>query len=137
MPQEITLIGVKKEHQKDINKQLQWLAKSLGLFGERDKDKSCFRVFISLLKYSSTEKPLSSDQLASLTNLTRGTVVHHLHRLENAGLIIREKRGYLPRETSISKIIYQIRKDILALFRDLEKTAQRIDRTFKKEKVLE
>ena len=50
MPTKITIIRIRKPAQSNINKELQWLGSSLGLFGLRDKDKSCFRIFIELIK---------------------------------------------------------------------------------------
>ena len=40
----ITIISAKKPKESDINEKLQWFGGSLGLFGIRYKDKSCFRV---------------------------------------------------------------------------------------------
>ena len=48
--QRITIINVRKPALRTINDELQWLGSSLGLFNLRDKDKSCFRIFIELLK---------------------------------------------------------------------------------------
>ena len=50
MAQKITVIKVRRSHGADINRELQWLGNSLGLFNVRDKDSSCFRVFITLVK---------------------------------------------------------------------------------------
>ena len=62
--QKITIVSIKKPSQRNINQELQWLGSSLGLFNMRDKDKSCFRVFIELLKSAKSGHPLSSDEIA-------------------------------------------------------------------------
>jgi len=36
----ITVLRLRKPAEKDVNKDLQWFSESLGLFGERDKEKS-------------------------------------------------------------------------------------------------
>ena len=50
--QKITIIKLRKSSEKNLNSDLQWFSNSLGLFNERDKEKSCFRVFIALIKAS-------------------------------------------------------------------------------------
>jgi len=53
--QRITIINIRKRSLDNINMKLQWLGSSLGLFNLRDKDKSCFRIFIEVIK-SAKEK---------------------------------------------------------------------------------
>src|SRR3990167_11073730 len=77
----ITIISLRRPLEKTINQELQWFGNSLGLFNLRDKDKSCFRVFIELLKAAKANMPLTSDELAYRLNLSRGTVIHHINKL--------------------------------------------------------
>jgi hypothetical protein len=44
--QKITIVNVRRPSERNINHELQWLGTSLGLFNLRDKDKSCFRLFL-------------------------------------------------------------------------------------------
>ncbi len=124
MPQQITIIKVRRTTPKNINEELQWIGNSLGLFNERDKDSSCFRVFITLVK---NPKALSSDEIANKLNLTRGTAVHHLHRLMDSGIVIKEKEGYILREGNIEKLIEQIRRDMESVFQEMKRIAKEID----------
>ncbi|KKW15202.1 MAG: hypothetical protein UY52_C0020G0022, partial [Parcubacteria group bacterium GW2011_GWC2_49_9] len=105
---------------ENINEELQWLGNSLGLFNLRDKDSSCFRVFITLVRKAKRNEPLSSDNIAERLDLTRGTVVHHLNRLMDAGLVVREKEGYLLRENSLHNIVRDIHRDLENFFEELE-----------------
>ena len=61
--QRITIIRERRPV-RNLNEELQWLGNSLGLFNLRDKDKSCFRIFIELLKAAKVDKPLTSDEIA-------------------------------------------------------------------------
>ena len=56
----ITIVKINRPAERDINKELQWLGYSLGLFNLRDKDKSCYRIFLELLKSAKKEAGLSS-----------------------------------------------------------------------------
>ncbi|MFH0701513.1 MAG: hypothetical protein V2A62_03690 [Candidatus Woesearchaeota archaeon] len=124
MSQRITIIKLRHGKRANINDELQWIASSLGLFNERDKDSSCFRVFITLVK---NPKPQSSDEIAHKLSLTRGTAVHHLHRLIDSGIVVKEKEGYLLREGNIERLIEQIHHDMENVFQEMKKIAKEID----------
>lgn len=99
----------------------------MGLFGLRDKDKSCFRIFITLVKKSNSSTHISSDEIAEKLNLTRGTVVHHLTRLMESGIVVREKEGYLLRENNLQRLILDLERDTETIFEELKQVAKEID----------
>ncbi|MBI2135396.1 ArsR family transcriptional regulator [Candidatus Woesearchaeota archaeon] len=125
--QRITIITIRKPAQKNINQELQWLGSSLGLFNLRDKDKSCFRVFIELVKTAKTNNPLSSDELAYRLGLSRGTVVHHLHKLLDSGIVVPTERGYLLRVNNLQDLVDEVEKDMVRTISELKKMAKEID----------
>jgi len=123
----ITIINIRKPAPDNINQELQWFGSSLGLFNLRDKDKSCFRVFIELLKSAKLKRPFSSDELAYRLNLTRGTVIHHINKLIEAGLVVHEGNKYILRVNNLKDLIDEIEKDMKRTCEDLRKVADRID----------
>ena len=125
--QRITIINIRKPAEKSINQELQWLGTSLGLFNLRDKNKSCFRIFIELIKSAKTKTPLTSDQIAENLILSRGTVIHHVNRLLEAGLIIHDGNKYLLRVDNLSELIEEVEKDIQRTLSDLREVAGNID----------
>ncbi len=126
--QEITIIRSRKSVMKDINQQLQWFGGSLGLFNLRDKDKSCFRIFVEMVKSARERKALSSDEIAAKSGLSRGTVVHHLTKLMKAGLVMHEGNAYILRVDNMSTLIDEIKKDIDRTMGDLKEVAEMIDK---------
>lgn len=124
----ITIIAAKKPASTDVNDEIRWLGGSLGLFNLRDKDSSCFRIFIELMKNSKNEEGLSSDEIAARANLSRGTVVHHLDKLMKGGLVVVSHNRYHLREQSLSILVDEIRKDIDRTMEDLKKVADNIDK---------
>lgn len=124
----ITIVHVNKPHEKDLNKELQWIGSSLGLFNARDKDKSCFRIFLELLKAAKKGVSLSSDEIAARSGLTRGTVVHHLDKLMAAGIVSHEKSKYILRVGSLSELIEEIERDAEKAFDNIMNIARDIDR---------
>lgn len=125
--QRITIINITKPAEKNINRELQWLATSLGLFNMRDKDRSLFRIFIELLKASKASKPLSSDELAFNLHLTRGTVIHHVNKLMESGIAIHFKNRYMLRVSSLHELIEEMEKDMTRACQNLKDVAKEID----------
>jgi len=123
----ITIIKLSKPAKKDINYELQWLGHSLGLFNIRDKDKSCFRIFIELLKAAKQKQALSSDEIAAQLDLTRGTIIHHINKLMDSGLVIQEKQKYLLRVDKLSHLIEELHRDLENACKDIKEVARDID----------
>lgn len=123
----ITIMNIRKPVVKNVNQELQWLGSSLGLFNLRDKDKSCFRVFIELIKSAKKGIPLSSDELAYRLDLSRGTVVHHIHKLLESGIVVQAPRGYILRVDSLRELIDEVEKDLRRTCDDLRIMAEEID----------
>lgn len=127
MVQKITIIRIRRSPQENVNQELQWIGNTLGLFNLRDKDSSCFRVFITLVKKSKRNEAITSDDIAERLELSRGTVVHHLTKLMEAGLVVREHQGYLLRQNSLQKVIQDVHRDIENAFSELNEVAKEID----------
>ena len=127
--QRITIMSIRKPIQKNINQELQWLGSSLGLFNLRDKDKSCFRVFIELVKNAKLGKPLSSDEIAYSLGLSRGTVVHHLNKLLDSGIVVEAERGYILRVNNLRDLINEVEKDLERTLDELKGMAEEIDKS--------
>jgi predicted transcriptional regulator len=127
--QRITIIQTRKPVNPTVNEELQWLGTSLGLFGERDKDKSAFRVFLELLKAAKRGHPLSSDELAESLGLTRATAVHHLNNLMDAGLVVHDGKRYWLRDPRLERLLEELRRDLERNIDDLKRAAREIDET--------
>ena len=125
--QSITIINIRKP-MKSINEELQWFGTSLGLFNLRDKDKSQFRLFLELLKAARERKPLNSDELAGRLKLTRGTVIHHMHKLMESGIVLHEGNAYILRVSDLKGLVDEIEKDIQRTCDTLRDIADDIDK---------
>jgi predicted transcriptional regulator len=125
----ITIMNIRKPVQKNVNQELQWLGSSLGLFNLRDKDKSCFRIFIELVKNAKKNKPLSSDELAFRLELSRGTVIHHINKLLDSGIVVQANKGYILRVSSLRELIDEVEKDLRRTCDNLKQMAEEIDKS--------
>ena len=127
MAHKVTVVRIRKEVSGNVNQELQWLGNSLGLFNLREKVSSCFRVFITLVKRAKRNTPVTSDDVANRLNLSRGTVVHHLNKLRESGIVVKEKNGYLLREANLQDMIKDLQRDMEGVFSQLKDVAKEID----------
>lgn len=123
----ITIIRIRKPLRTTLNEELQWFGNSLGLFNLRDRDKSCFRVFLELLKAAKMRHPLSSDEIASNLNLSRGTVVHHINNLVERGMVSQIRKKYLLRQPKLKDLMEDLKRDAEKTYEELEIAAEKID----------
>jgi predicted transcriptional regulator len=124
----ITIISSRKPSLNDINEQLQWFGGTLGLFGIRDRDKSCFRIFIELVKNLKVDEPISSDELAEKTGLSRGTVIHHVNKLMRSGIVTSERTGYQLKVDKLEDLVNIIKDNVDRAFENLTHVAKDLDK---------
>ena len=125
--QKITIVTIKRPEHADVNEGLLYFGDSLGLFGLRDKDKSCYRLFVELLKAAKNQVGLSSDELALRLGLTRGTVVHHLNKLIDSGIAVVANNRYYLKEENLKVVIEAMKKDVDKHLNELHSLASEID----------
>jgi predicted transcriptional regulator len=123
----ITIIKSSRPDKDNLNQELQYLGQSLGLFSDRDKDKSCFRIFIVLVKSLKTNIKLTSDDIADQTHLSRGTVIHHLNRLMEAGIVINQKNYYMLGVDNMQELVELVKQNLIKTTDALKATAKAID----------
>jgi len=125
--QRITIIRTARPRTHDINDELKWFGRSLGLFSERDKDSSLYRLFVELIKSSRKGEALTSDELAHRLKLSRGTVIHHLNKLLESGIVITDHNRYGLRVSNLEVLVDELRRDIRRTMENLKSIAKQID----------
>ena len=123
----ITLEKVRKSRELGPNEEINWLTQTLGLDSKRDKQKHCFRIFSEIVKEIKIGNGLSSEELSERLKVSRTTIIHHLKKLIDSGLVIKHNSRYFLRENSLTEVLKEIRKDFERIFQDLEQTAKDID----------
>lgn len=124
----ITRVAYRDPDALDLNRELQLIAGSLGLFNQRDKDRSKFRIFIALLRaLNSPEQTLSTDDLALGLDLTRATVLHHLAALIDAGIVVQYRGAYRLSVDCLGELVEKIQEDLDRTMQDLRAVAQKAD----------
>lgn len=127
------ILIIKKEFPKpEIDEEIKWISDTFGMFdSDRDKEKSCYRVFVELVKEQlERQKSLRSDDIAIRSRLSRGTVVFHLNKLMESGLIKNEENKYKLKEKKLSSIIRKIRKEFNEHLKKAELVAKDFENKF-------
>src|SRR5574342_811873 len=124
----ITIVNIRRPKQVSVNEELQWFGTSLGLFGERDRDKSCFRIFIELIKAIKAAGGLTSDELADRLGLTRATVIHHLNALMERGIVRHEGNLYVMRGDRLTLLVDDLQRDMERAISEMRNAAEELDR---------
>ena len=125
--QHIIIIRTRRDDAQGINDDLKWFCNSLGMFNQRDKDNSCYRIFVELLKSTRSKRLMSSDGLAYRLGLSRGTVVHHLNKLIESGFVVCERNKYSLRADALTVIVDELEEDTRRALMHIRETANKID----------
>ena len=79
---------------------------------------------VILCDHGSTDK---TPEIAEKLGLSRGTVVHHLAKLMDSGIVLREREGYILRESNMQDLIKDLHHDMERMFSELKDVAKEID----------
>ncbi len=123
---QITIRSLRQPIEGNIDKDIEWFCDSLGLLGERDKDKTGLKIFKSILM--AKNKGISTTDLSEKVNLSRTAVVHHTKAMISSGLIIKEGGMFELRMRSLQKIVDEIELDVERVLKSIREIAEDIDR---------
>lgn len=124
----ISLYNIDPPATADINAELQWIGGVFGVFGERDKDSSCFRVFVTIVHATQQEGGVTSDDIAARCKLARGTVVHHINKLRDTGLVAPSPGGYRLAQQNMAAVLAGIEDEVQRILSVSKIVAKDIDR---------
>lgn len=119
---------VRPPNKKNLDSDLEWIARSLGLVEVRDRRKSAMKIFRILVKTASEGKRLGSNQISNQVRLSRGTAVSHLNHMMASGVAIRQESRYELRMRSVEKTVDEIEKDIYRVLQNVKEIARDVDR---------
>jgi predicted transcriptional regulator len=123
----ITIKKLEKPIDPDLDKDIDWICKSLGFVSSRDFEETASKIFNVIIKARSKNMELTSEQISKQINVTRGAIMHHLKLYIDSGLITQKKTKYVLRTRSIEKTIDEIELDILRVLDNIKKMAKEID----------
>ena len=107
--------------------ELEVFCRRLSIISHRDMDGTVTVVFRSMLQEGRT-RSVGSSELAGLTQLNRVTIIHHLQRLEQMGLVEHTERKYRLRVHDLGEAVVQMRGQMMRSFEEAESIAERLDK---------
>ncbi|MCW3996553.1 MAG: winged helix-turn-helix domain-containing protein [Candidatus Bathyarchaeota archaeon] len=126
---EYVILSVRKPSTADYTADLEWFCRTFGFLESRDKQKTAYLIFKSLVEAAAHNTGLTSDELAEKLGLTRGTMIHHLNKLMKSGMVIFHEGKFKLRERSLKVTVEEIHRDINRLFENVVEIAETIDHT--------
>ncbi len=106
---------------------IRWFCRVFGLATESGGNLE-EQIFQNFAEAAYTNKGLSSSELKLDTELSRSTVIYHLNRFIEAGILVKHGRKYSLRASELSKAIEEIEYDINREMSRMLNTAKEYDR---------
>lgn len=119
----IRLRKVERLTEPTFDNAIEYLCKSLCL--EAYDTNTAKQILLELLK---SRDGLSSTELSERINKSRGAVINQLNRLMAAGLIVRERRRYLLRASTLSNTISEMQEDVERIMKNMLEIARMLDK---------
>ena len=120
-------ISIEPIPESNTNEQLHWISQALGLFNERDKEKSCHRIFVELIKAKKDNKQVNSQDLADRSHLSRATVLHHLDKLIESNIVMEKDHEFELIDSNLNAIILRLKKEMNDFMVEMEKMSKKLD----------
>ena len=127
--EKIAIRVLEKPDAKDPEKMLAWFVAALGLSGE-EKDSIEEQILRDFAYAARKEQGLSSSELKLDRQVARSTVIYHLNRFMEVGLIVKKGRKYYLRAADMTKVIEELEYDIEREMQRMLDTAKEFDRLF-------
>ncbi|MCX8175262.1 MAG: helix-turn-helix domain-containing protein [Candidatus Micrarchaeota archaeon] len=113
----------------DIDAELAQLCRMMRIMSERDIDGTLPQV-LKVMMVKGRSKPVGGSELSELSGINRITIIHHLKRLEGAGLVRRQEGKYILTVHSAEDMLMEFRKEMERHFEQMDEIAREIDAHF-------
>ncbi len=128
MVERIVIRFVERPDSESQEKILKWFCEVFGLSTEGSPDSLEEQILGNFAKAAYKNEGLSSSELRLNTDLARSTVIYHLNRFIDAGLLVKKGRKYYLRASEMQKAIEEIQYDMEREMQRMLDTAREFDR---------
>mgnify|MGYP005631848785 CR=1 FL=1 len=122
---------MKQPTKETLEKDIEWFCESLGLLGERDKQKTGLKVFKAVLNEVNRDNEISAEDIANKIKMSRTAVMYHLNMMLEAGMLRRDGCMFELRTINLQKLVDEIERDIERTFHLIREIAEDIDKSMK------
>ncbi len=106
---------------------IKWFCEVLGIAAGSDSDVE-ERIFRAFAYAAQTNSGISSSDITLRQGLARSTVIYHLNRLIDMGLITKKGRRYYLRATNMARMVEELEYDLDREMNRMLNVAQEFDR---------
>ncbi|HVC58085.1 MAG TPA: winged helix-turn-helix domain-containing protein [Candidatus Acidoferrales bacterium] len=123
----IVIRFVERPDTKDSEAMIKWFCNVLGLSDDEGEsiEEQMLKEFADA---AYNNEGLSSSEIKLETPMARSTVIYHLNRFMDTGLVVKRGRKYYLRASEMSKAIEEIEYDIEKEMKRMLDTAREFDR---------
>ncbi len=115
----------------DVDAILDWFCETFGLANDSEH-KIEGTVLKKLLLAARQEKGLSSKELAEGETVAHSTIIYHLNRFMDSGLIVKKGRKYYLRAPELSVLVEEMEYDVEKEFRRISDIVAELDSSLPK-----
>ncbi len=128
--QRIEIRVIERPDDDDPEKMLRWFVAVLGLAS--DQKSGIEEQILKDFAYAAKEgiDGLSSSELRFDKEVPRSTVIYHLNRFIDSGVLVKKGRKYHLRANEMEKVVQELEYDIEREMRRMLDTAKEFDRLF-------
>ncbi|MBI4399459.1 hypothetical protein HY570_01805 [Candidatus Micrarchaeota archaeon] len=121
----LSIKEIERPLSNDIEEEVAWLCKCLGFSDE--KEDVATDIFKELLTALYEHKGISTKEVKTRRQVTRGAIVYHLNQFMRSGLVVKKGRAYYLRELSLSRTLEEVEEDFLRMIKRMRDIAKDID----------
>ncbi|MCL5430213.1 MAG: winged helix-turn-helix domain-containing protein [Candidatus Marsarchaeota archaeon] len=107
---------------------IRYICIEFGFSSGLDEDKSVEKILEELAEAARDSRGLTSSELQKDKELARSTVIYHLNRFIDSGLVVKQGRQYYLRAMELSKAIEEIEYDLEKELKKMIDTAREFDK---------
>jgi hypothetical protein len=111
--------------ERSLDDEIDWIYQCLGLGDERDDVGKL--VFRAIVKAGKTGQGISSRDIMQFGEVTQAAIIYHLNLFQRSGLVVKERRNYFLRATTLEQTLIEMEEDTRRRFEHLRKIGKKID----------
>lgn len=119
---------VERPDSESPDEMIRWFCNVFGLSNDDDSDRIEEDILRSFVTAAYHDEGLASSELKLHADIARSTVIYHLNRFIDVGLLVKHGRKYYLRASEMSKAIEEIEYDIDREMSRMLDTAKEFDR---------
>lgn len=123
-----SLVPALPEGRESEDEELARLCRLLHIASQRDTEGTVVQVVRILVEKG--REPVGSSDLSKETGINRVTVLHHLKRLAEAGVVEKRESQYMFAYDNFEDMVQMMREETVRMFEEMEQIAKKIDDDF-------